>query len=92
MDFCHRKSLKARPDFCPLFPPAGHADLHGSGTIKGNAAMSGPTLCFGRHPSLRDVYRQTPYEGGKPYAVMNARLTGDPVAPRTLNPSSTPAV
>jgi serine/threonine protein kinase len=35
---------------------------------------------------------QTPYEGESPYAVMNARLTGDPVAPRKLNPKLTPAM
>jgi serine/threonine-protein kinase len=35
---------------------------------------------------------QTPYEGESPYAVMNARLTGDPVAPRKINPKLTPAV
>jgi serine/threonine-protein kinase len=35
---------------------------------------------------------QSPYEGESPYAVMNARLTGDPVAPRKLNPKLTPAV
>jgi serine/threonine-protein kinase len=35
---------------------------------------------------------QTPYEGESPYAVMNARLTGDPIAPRKINPKLTPAV
>jgi serine/threonine-protein kinase len=35
---------------------------------------------------------QTPYEGESPYAVMNARLTGDPVAPRKINPKLTPAI
>jgi serine/threonine-protein kinase len=35
---------------------------------------------------------QTPYEGESPYAVMNARLTGDPVAPRKINTKITPAV
>jgi serine/threonine protein kinase len=35
---------------------------------------------------------QTPYEGESPYAVMNARLTGDPVAPRKIHPKLTPAV
>ena len=34
----------------------------------------------------------TPFEGESPYAVMNARLTGDPVAPRKVNPKITPAV
>jgi serine/threonine protein phosphatase PrpC len=34
----------------------------------------------------------TPFEGESPYVVMNARVTGDPAAPRKLNPNLTPAV
>jgi serine/threonine-protein kinase len=32
----------------------------------------------------------TPFEGSNPYMVMNARLAGDPVAPRDVNPDITP--
>jgi serine/threonine-protein kinase len=32
----------------------------------------------------------TPFEGVNPYAIMNARLVGDPVAPRKLNPEISP--
>jgi serine/threonine-protein kinase len=34
----------------------------------------------------------TPFEGSNPYMVMNARLTGDPVAPRDVNPDVSPQV
>jgi serine/threonine-protein kinase len=34
----------------------------------------------------------TPFEGVNPYAIMNARLVGDPVAPRKLNPQISPEV
>ena len=34
----------------------------------------------------------TPFEGESPYVVMNARVSGDPVAPRQLNPGLTPAI
>ncbi len=34
----------------------------------------------------------TPFEGESPYVVMNARVTGDPVAPRKLNPQLTPII
>ena len=34
----------------------------------------------------------TPFEGESPYVVMNARVTGDPVAPRKLNPNLTPVM
>jgi serine/threonine-protein kinase len=32
----------------------------------------------------------TPYDGDNPYVIMNARLTGDPEAPRTRNPGLSP--
>jgi serine/threonine protein phosphatase PrpC len=35
---------------------------------------------------------QVPFQGPNVYAVMNARLVGDPPAPRTLNPEITPQV
>jgi len=34
----------------------------------------------------------TPFEGESPYVIMNARVTGDPVAPRKLNPNLTPVI
>ncbi len=34
----------------------------------------------------------TPFEGVNPYAIMNARLVGDPVAPRKLNAEISPEV
>ncbi len=33
---------------------------------------------------------QVPFEGANPYVIMNARLSGDPVAPRKLNPQISP--
>jgi serine/threonine-protein kinase len=33
-----------------------------------------------------------PFEGNNPYAIMNARLVGDPVAPRKINPKIPPQV
>jgi serine/threonine-protein kinase len=38
------------------------------------------------------VTGQTPFEGESPYVVMNARVTGDPEAPRKLNPELNPAL
>ncbi len=34
----------------------------------------------------------SPFQGESPYVVMNARVTGDPEAPRKLNPSLTPVI
>jgi serine/threonine protein kinase len=33
-----------------------------------------------------------PFEGANPFLIMNARLTGDPVAPRQRNPELSPQV
>jgi serine/threonine-protein kinase len=38
------------------------------------------------------VTGSTPFEGESPYVVMNARVTGDPEAPRKLNPELNPAL
>jgi len=38
------------------------------------------------------VTGSTPFEGENPYVVMNARVTGDPEAPRKINPELGPAV
>ena len=36
------------------------------------------------------VTGSAPFEGTSPYLIMNARLTGDPVAPRKVNPQVSP--
>lgn len=38
------------------------------------------------------VTGSTPFQGESPYVVMNARITGDPEAPRKLNPELNPAL
>src|SRR5208282_5742087 len=38
------------------------------------------------------VTGQVPFEGANPYMIMNARLAGDPIAPRRLNPQLSPQV
>ncbi|HJT76637.1 MAG TPA: protein kinase, partial [Gemmataceae bacterium] len=38
------------------------------------------------------VTGSAPFEGANPYMIMNARLIGDPVAPRKLNPQISPQV
>ena len=38
------------------------------------------------------VTGQPPFEGESPYAIMNARLVGDPLAPRQINPEISPQV
>jgi serine/threonine-protein kinase len=93
MDFGIAKSLKARRlTFVGFSPSMGTPDYMAPEQVKGK-----------RGDERTDIYAlgailyemcvgQTPYEGESPYAVMNARLTGDPAAPRKLNPKLTPAV
>jgi serine/threonine protein kinase len=38
------------------------------------------------------VTGQTPFTGADPFAVMHARVVGDPVAPRSINPKISPAL
>jgi serine/threonine-protein kinase len=38
------------------------------------------------------VTGSTPFEGESPYVIMNARVTGDPPAPRKLNLEMSPAL
>jgi len=38
------------------------------------------------------VTGSTPFEGESPYVIMNARVTGDPVAPRKINPELSAAL
>jgi serine/threonine-protein kinase len=38
------------------------------------------------------VTGSTPFQGESPYIVMNARVTGDPEAPRKINPELNPAL
>jgi len=38
------------------------------------------------------VTGSVPFEGANPFLIMNARLTGDPVAPRQRNPEISPQV
>ena len=35
---------------------------------------------------------EAPFGGDSPYVIMNSRVTGDPVAPRKVNPKLTPVI
>lgn len=92
-DFGIARVEKARRlTFVGLSPTMGTPDYMSPEQVKGKR---------GDHRS--DIYSlgamlyematgSTPFEGESPYVIMNARVTGDPVAPRKLNPGLTPAI
>ena len=93
MDFGIAKSMKGRRiTFVGFSPTMGTPDYMAPEQVKGK-----------RGDERTDVYAlgailyemstgSTPFEGESPYAIMNARLTGDPIAPRKVNPKLTPAL
>jgi serine/threonine protein phosphatase PrpC len=93
MDFGIAKSLKARRlTFVGFSPSMGTPDYMAPEQVKGKRGDERTDL-YSLGAILYEMCAgQTPYEGESPYAVMNARLTGDPVAPRKLNPKLTPAI
>jgi serine/threonine protein phosphatase PrpC len=93
MDFGIAKSLKARRlTFVGFSPSMGTPDYMAPEQVRGKRGDE-RTDIYALGAILYEMCTgQTPYEGESPYAVMNARLTGDPVAPRKLNPKLTPAM
>ncbi len=88
MDFGIAKSLKARRlTFVGFSPSMGTPDYMAPEQVKGKRGDE-RTDIYALGAILYEMCTgQTPYEGESPYAVMNARLTGDPIAfPRKVNP------
>jgi serine/threonine-protein kinase len=93
MDFGIAKSIKMRRlTFVGFSPSMGTPDYMAPEQVKGKRGDE-RTDIYALGAILYEMCTgSTPFEGESPYAVMNARLTGDPVAPRKLNSKLTPAV
>ena len=93
MDFGIAKSLKMRRiTFVGFSPTMGTPDYMAPEQVKGKRGDE-RTDIYALGAILYEMCTgSTPFEGESPYAVMNARLTGDPVAPRKINSKLTPAV
>jgi serine/threonine-protein kinase len=93
MDFGIAKSLASRRlTFVGFTPTMGTPDYMAPEQVKG-----------GRGDERTDIYSlgailyematgEVPFGGDSPYVIMNSRVTGDPVAPRKVNPKLTPVL
>ena len=93
MDFGIAKSLKLRRiTFVGFSPAMGTPDYMAPEQVKGKRGDE-RTDIYALGAILYEMCTgASPFEGESPYAVMNARLTGDPIAPRKVNPKLTQAV
>ena len=93
VDFGIAKSLKMRRiTFVGFSPTMGTPDYMAPEQVKGKRGDE-RTDIYALGAILYEMTTgQTPFEGENAYGIMNARLTGDPTAPRKVNPKLTPAV
>jgi serine/threonine-protein kinase len=93
MDFGIAKSIKMRRiTFVGFSPSMGTPDYMAPEQVKGKRGDQ-RTDIYALGAILYEMTTgQTPFEGETPYAVMNARVTGDPVAPRKVNLKVTQAM
>src|SRR5262249_459552 len=93
MDFGIAKNeAMRRITFGGFSPTMGTPDYMAPEQIKGKRGDE-RTDIYSLGAILYEMFTgQVPFQGPNVYAVMNARLVGDPPAPRTLNPEVPPAV
>ncbi len=92
-DFGIARVEKARRlTFVGLTPTMGTPDYISPEQVKGKRGDARSDLYSLGAILYEMTTGATPFEGESPYVVMNARVSGDPVAPRQLNPGLTPAI
>ena len=93
MDFGIAKAFRMRRiTFVGFSPTMGTPDYMAPEQVKGKRGDE-RTDIYSLGAILYEMTTgSTPFEGESPYAVMNARVTGDPVAPRKVNPKLTPVI
>jgi len=93
MDFGIAKSEEGRRiTFAGFSPAVGTPDYMAPEQIKGKRGDERTDIYSLGAMLYEMVVGKTPFEGENLFVVMNARVTGDPVAPRKRNPNVTPQV
>jgi serine/threonine protein phosphatase PrpC/tRNA A-37 threonylcarbamoyl transferase component Bud32 len=93
MDFGISKSAQARRmTFVGFTPAMGTPDYMAPEQVQGKRGDERTDIYSLGAILYEMVTGATLFEGENPYVVMNSRLTGDPPAPRKLNPKLTPVL
>jgi serine/threonine-protein kinase len=93
MDFGIAKSLASRRlTFVGFTPTMGTPDYMAPEQVKGSRGDN-RTDIYSLGAILYEMATgEVPFGGDSPYVIMNSRVTGDPAAPRKINPKLTPVI
>ncbi len=93
MDFgIARAAGMRRLTFAGFSPAMGTPDYMAPEQVKGRRGDARTDIYSLGAMLYEMITGEVPFEGTNPYAIMNARLLGDPVAPRKINPEISPQV
>ena len=92
MDFGIAKSEGRRLTFGGFTPAMGTPDYMAPEQVKGRRGDPRTDIYSLGAILYEMVTGSVPFEGSNPFLIMNARLSGDPAAPRSRNPDLSPQV